>query len=157
MATAKMTVTPVLSSKVGYLEDIRDQIMTIFRFVIYNPGRISNLWEDKLISFRKLAAELEADRDVLVDHLESKIIRALTRMFANYTFEGDFKTEDYKEGNEDGRYKVIFNLFFTKSSDTVEMDTERKAGVISGSIAINPTTNSIVLNYDRSIETQGLM
>ena len=55
MTQVLTSVTQVLSSKVGYLTDVTEQIATMVRFIIMNPGWISSLWEKHLISFRKMS------------------------------------------------------------------------------------------------------
>ena len=151
------TVTPVLSSKVGYLSDIRDQIMTLFRFVIMNPGFTSSLWEDYLLSFRTMSASMEHDRDYFVNTLQNRVTATLSRMFSDYVFDGQFKSEDYDTDTNTGRYKVIFSVFYgpKQMTDAPTKDV-MEPGVISGTVTVDKTTNEITLMYDKTVETTTL-
>lgn len=144
-----ITVTPVLSSVVGYVEDIRDQISTLLRYLIMNPGRTSSLWEEKLISFRKLAAEYESDREVFAGVLAGKLKEILSRMFTDYTFDVNITASDYKEGVPDGRYTLTFDIFmlhYDKDGNRI-----REPALISGKINIG-LDNDIQLEYNRSLD-----
>ena len=162
MANEKTTVTPVLSSKVGYLTDIRDQVMTLFRFIIMNPGSTSSLWEKDLISFRKLAAQYEGDRDFLVNTLNEKVTRVLNDMFHDYSFQGEFRAENYDEDEGTGRYKVVFSILLVKNivvGGTVTPDNMEEAipAVISGTVTVDKPTNNIILKYDRTLDTNSFL
>ena len=37
------SITPVLSSSQSYLEDVRDQVMSLVRFAVMNPGHITEI------------------------------------------------------------------------------------------------------------------
>ena len=157
-AVERTTVTPVLSSKVGYLADIRDQIMTLFRFVIMNPGFTSSLWEDYLISFRTMSAELEADREYFVNSLQRRVIDTLSRMFNDYAFDGQFKSENYDKDGNTGRYKVIFSVFYgPKMLTEAPTQNQMEPGIISGTVTVDQTTNEILLTYDKTVETTSLV
>lgn len=68
-----ISITPTLSSSAGYLTDVRDQVMHFVKFFIMNPGGTSDLWEDRLYSFRYLSSKYDSDRDLFASTLESTV------------------------------------------------------------------------------------
>lgn len=147
MSQVLTSVTPVLSSKVGYLTDVTEQIATVVRFIIMNPGWISSLWEDNLISFRKLSATFEHDRTQFASQLSAATEQLLTTKFRDYRFDCNFKTSDYDSTNSDGRYTIGFNILIYPP-DSI---TEAKPGLVAGFININPIDNTIELKYDNTV------
>ncbi len=144
-----ITVTPVLSSVVGYVEDIRDQISTLIRFLIMNPGRTSSLWEDQLMSFRTLAAQHEDSRESFAGILEDKIKSTLKRMFRDYNFEVKVEPSDYIEGVDDGRYTLTFDIFMIHYDQ--HGNQTKEPAFISGKIKIGEN-NDILLEYNRTLD-----
>lgn len=150
-----ITVTPTLSSTSGYLQDIRDQIANLLRFMIYNPGRTSSLWNNEMISFRTLSAEYQNNRSNLVSMMKSRLSRSLNRMFPDYRFDIEVTTEDYdKNAGDDGRYTITIGIII----NGLDKDhPENQVGaVISGRISVDPTTNHIDLTFDKSFDTAEL-
>ena len=147
MTQVLTSVTPVLSSKVGYLTDVTEQIATLVRFIIMNPGWISSLWEKHLISFRKMSAQYEHDRAQFAAQLSSAVEQALIQKFRDYQFDCSFKTSDYDSAASDGRYTIGFNIFIYPPTSV----TEAQPGLVAGSININPIDNTIELKYDNSV------
>lgn len=139
-----ISVTPVLSSKIGYIADVTEQISTIVRFIIMNPGWISSCWENNLISFRKLAATYESNRSELANQLSARIRNLLSKKFTNFQFDCSFTTSDYIEGSQDGRYTIGFNILIYPP----ESATTPKPGLVAGSIIVDPNDGSIKLDYD---------
>lgn len=137
-----VSVTPTLSSVSGYLVDIRDQVSNLLRFMIMNPGGTSDLWEDNLISFRYISSSEESDRSSLCDTLKTTMSNILKRKFTDYTFEVDFYSENYS-AEDDGRYTVVFHITITNIDAPV---------IVSGTINVDPKTNSIELKYDKSVD-----
>lgn len=151
MGIPKTTVTPVLSSKVGYLEDVRDQIATIVRFIIMNPGWISSIWETNLISFRKMSSEYEGDRDELSRQLGSAVKKTLSNMFQDCNFDTDFKASDYDENVKDGRYAIAFNILIYPQASQATGQAE--PGLVAGSINVDPNTNDIYVTYEGDLSS----
>ena len=137
-----VSVTPTLSSVSGYLVDIRDQVSNLLRFMIMNPGGTSDLWEDNLISFRYISSSEESDRSSLCDTLKTTMSNILKRKFTDYTFEVDFYSENYS-AEDDGRYTVLFHISITNID---------APAIVSGTINVDPKTNSIELKYDKSVD-----
>lgn len=137
-----VSVTPTLSSVSGYLVDIRDQVSNLLRFMIMNPGGTSDLWEDNLISFRYISSSEESDRSSLCDTLKTTMSNILKRKFTDYTFEVDFYSENYS-AEDDGRYTVVFHITITNID---------APAIVSGTINVDPKTNSIELKYDKSVD-----
>lgn len=143
-----ITVTPTLSTKTGYVEDIRDQVATLVRFIIMNPGRTSELWEDYLISFRKMSSELEHLREGFASRLANVVQTTLNNMFQDYSFSCEFTTKDYTEGVSDGRYTITFSIMMRRNGDFNQIPV-----LISGSILADTQTNELSLTYDQSLDT----
>ena len=137
-----VSVTPTLSSVSGYLVDIRDQVSNLLRFMIMNPGGTSDLWEDNLISFRYISSSEESDRSSLCDTLKTTMSNILKRKLTDYTFEVDFYSENYS-AEDDGRYTVVFHITITNID---------APAIVSGTINVDPKTNSIELKYDKSVD-----
>lgn len=146
--TKKQSVTPVLSASAGYIEDVRDQVASLVRYVIMNPGFTSSLWENDLISFRKLASTYEGSRNEMIYFLSEKIKTILSAKFRDYYFDTDFKTEDYESGVPDGRYTVKFNISIAPITD----QTLTTSALVSGTIEVDMEKNDIILSYDKSLD-----
>ena len=150
------TVTPVLSSKQGYLVDVRDQVSTLIRNIIANPGWTSSLWEDRLVSFQKLAAAFEGDRGLLCGELKKRVSAILSASFPDYTFTTDFTSEDYHPDDEvesdqpSVRYTVKLKILMQRSSAE---DNGITSALISGKITIDKETGGIELLYDANQDT----
>lgn len=146
------TITPALSTKIGYIEDVRDQIATLIRFLIMNPGWTSSIWEDDMISFRNMSSRYEGNRDLLCGNLAQKVQASLNRMFKDYTCSCDFTHEDFEKDVSDGRYTVKFSVFIakTETTGTDGEQYEREPALISGDILVDPKNNDLTLSYDRT-------
>ena len=147
------SVTPVLSSSVGYLKDVHEQVSTLVRFVILNPGWTSSLWEDQLVSFRKISSTEDGDRHTFASTLSSRIRAVLSQKFREYRFETDFTVANYdptqSEGQDDGRYTITFSiLIYAPDSDNTAIP-----GMISGSIMVDEKSKELTLDYDKTDET----
>lgn len=158
----KLVVTPVLSTKVGYLEDVRDQIMTIVRFIIMNPGFTSSLWEEDMVSLRKLVAAHEADRENMCNQLSVSVNALFKRLFKDIETDCQFTTKNYDLDNnvdhDDGRYTVTFSIFITKIDQQAGApDINHEPALISGTIFVDPITNDISLKYERTADTHALI
>lgn len=150
-----ITITPTLSSTSGYLQDIRDQISNLLRFMIYNPGRTSSLWEKEMISFRTLSAEYQNSRSSLATMVNNRLTRSLNRMFPDYQFDVTVSTDDYDEKvGDDGRYTLTIGILINGlDPDHPENQT---GAVISGRITVDKVTNAISLTFDKSVDTAEL-
>lgn len=144
------TVTPVLSTKAGYVSDVRDQIATLLRFVIMNPGWISSIWDELLISFRTMSSKYEHDRTELSSNLQLRINETLKRMFADYNFDCEFTTEDLDPSKKEGdsQYTIKFSIMMTAPGESIQ-----ESALVTGSIEVDEKTNDIVVNYDRNQDT----
>ena len=152
MAQELISVTPVLSSKVGYLTDVNEQIATVVRYIIMNPGWISSCWENELISFRKLSARYEKNREEFAANLSGATQALLSKKFRNYQFDCSFKTSDYDSTQSDGRYTIGFNiLIYPPASIATALP-----GLVAGSIFVNPIDDTIVLKYDNDVNIANL-
>lgn len=149
-----ITVTPTLSTKTGYVEDVRDQVATLVRFVIMNPGRTSEIWEDSMLSFRNMSSRDEHLREGFATKLGSRIQSTLESMFTDYGFNCDFTTSDYEEGVSDGRYTVTFSIMMTPL--TSSGSRQEIPALISGSIKVDRKTNEIDLTYDQTLDSYSL-
>lgn len=145
-----ITVTPTLSTKTGYVEDIRDQVATLIRFIIMNPGRTSEIWEEDMLSFRTLSARYEGSREQFASRLGTLIENKCGRMFKDYVFTSNFSVEDYEEGTSDGRYTIMFDLSMMKTGQ--ESATSMPA-LISGAVTVDTDSNEIFLTYKQSMDT----
>lgn len=141
-----ITVTPALSTKAGYIEDVRDQISTLVRFIIMNPGWTSSIWEKDMISFRNMASKYEGDRENLASRLGDYVKSTIERMFTDLAASCDFTTSNYTTEQDDGRYIIQFNIFINKIGDATS-----EPALISGNIIVDPKTNDILLQYDKAV------
>lgn len=143
-----LSVTPTLSSASGFLTDVRDQVASLVRFIIMNPGGTSDLWEDQLISFRYIAAKSEGNRARLCSELASAVNRLLEHKFPDYVFDVNFTSENYSKEN-DVRYTVKFSIII----DSINGVTDRRAALVDGDIKVDKATNNILLNFSKSADT----
>ena len=143
-----ISVTPTLSSASGFLTDVRDQVASLVRFIIMNPGGTSDIWEDQLISFRTLASKYESSRSNLCSQLSSKVEDLLNRKVPDYAFDVNFTAEDYNE-DDNVRYTVKFSIII----DSVNGVENKRAALVDGDINVDKATNSIDLNFSKSADT----
>lgn len=144
-----ISITPVLSVSAGYVSDVRDQTMALVRNIIMNPGFTSSLWEDKLVSFRKLSAEFGHNRDELVGRLAARISQVLTTKFTDIDFIVNIRSDVINEAS----YKVIFDI--TISSIYGEDVTE--PALVSGQFIVDSNTYDITIQWNRSADTASLL
>lgn len=139
-------VTPVLSSSAGYIEDVRDQVMSLVRFVLMNPGYTSSLWEDRIVSFRKLVSEYENDKHVLTSELSSRINTLLSNKFRDCQITTNFIAQDIDPAN----YRVLFDITMTR----VEIDpSEEIPLLVSGQFSVNKDTYDIDIKWSKVPDT----
>ena len=146
-----IVVTPVLSTKAGYIEDVRDQIATFVRFLIMNPGWTSSLWEDRMISFRRISSEYEGNRDLFANVLAGRMQDALTRKFQDYISSVECTTEDYIKDTDDGRYTIKISIMIQKKSTDPNVFYSKEPALITGKIFVKPN-NQIALEYDSTTD-----
>lgn len=144
-----ISITPVLSVSAGYVSDVRDQTMALVRNIIMNPGFTSSLWEDKLVSFRKLSAEFGHNRDELVGRLAARISQVLTTKFTDIDFIVNIRSDVINEAS----YKVVFDI--TISSIYGEDVTE--PALVSGQFIVDSNTYDITIQWNRSADTASLL
>lgn len=147
-----ISITPTLSTHAGYLDDVRDQISNLLRYVIMNPGWTSSIWESDLISFRNMSSRLEFNRNTLASRLGDKIQTTLNKKFQDYTCSCQFSAQDVVEDTNDGRFSVSFDIFITKKNNS-GIDGEQysqEPALIAGDIVVNPKNQDITLRYDRT-------
>lgn len=147
------TITPVLSTTAGYLQDVRDQIAALLRFVVMNPGWTSSYWEDDLVSFRKLSSAYEADRAELAGRLQSAVESVLKRMFADQNFELNFSTGDLSETQETALYRISFDILMLTGSGE---ELLREPALVSGTITADPNTNDISIVFNESVNANSV-
>lgn len=148
-----VSVTPVLSSSSGYVTDVRDQVMSLVRFTIMNPGFISSLWEDNLVSFRKLSSTYDSDRDTFVAKINDAIASILRNKFTDYTFSCNFQVESVDEKQDDGRYTLKFDITITGGPSI----TQEIPAIVAGRVNVDNITNDISLIWERSEDTASLL
>lgn len=142
----KTTVTPTLSSTHGYLVDVRDQVSSLIRFVIMNPGWTSSIWEDKLLSARKFVAKYEQDRNTLASMLGSAVRETLQQMFNDYEISTEFTAADANE-EDDGQYLITFSVLIQKLGEP------QVGGMIAGNITTNEKTHDINIKFHKSLDS----
>lgn len=141
-----VSVTPTLSVNAGYLSDVRDQVMALMRFIVMNPGNTSSIWEEKLISFRKIAAEYEGDRNALISVLSSKINTLFKSKFTDCDITTSLKAEDV----DTVQYRVVFDITMTRIEKDV---TQEIPLIVSGQFLVNTETYDITIKWTRSSDT----
>lgn len=140
---ALTSITPVLSSSQNYLEDVRDQVMSIVRFAVMNPGHISDYWDNKLISCRMLAAAYEQDREYFVNVLNKRFNDLFGEKFRDCSVTANFTATNYNAKGDDGRFSVNFDI-------QINANNEVEGGIIRGNISVDPQTYDIKLKFDNS-------
>lgn len=76
-----MRAIPVLSTTKGYLTNNSDRAAYLLTFFIYNPGEVSDYFEDYLISLRDLASKNQQVPDALVSAVEGTLTKVYERYF----------------------------------------------------------------------------
>lgn len=78
------TVIPTLSiGPIQQLTSDQDKIAYIIKFALYNPGATSSMFEEELVSFRKLEAKYGEDGARLAQELGQKLSDVIFRYFGN--------------------------------------------------------------------------
>lgn len=142
-------MTPVLSSTVSYLTDVRDQVMSLIRFAIMNPGHISNLWDGELLSCRLLGAKYDFNKDRFVEQMNLEFNRLFSRKFPDLSIDANFYAKDYDETQSDGRFSLSFDVTIDKNGST-------EGALIQGDVNIDKSTYDIELNFKRSQDTASI-
>lgn len=143
------SITPVLSSSQSYLEDVRDQVMSVLRFAVMNPGHISDYWDDNLISCRLIAAEHEHDRDYFVNVLNKRFNDLFGKKFKDCSVNANFTSTAFNSKGDDGRFTVNFDI-------QISISNTEEGGIIRGNISIDPQTYDIKLKFDNSIDSKSI-
>ena len=111
---------PVLSTTIPYLTTRSDVGAALTKFLLLNPGRTSDMYEEFLLSFRTIASEFGQDRSGICQELQSRMYQALHRYFPDENIVTDFTTSDYDTTREgDPRYRVNFNVYFNNDNGTI--------------------------------------
>ena len=146
-----ISITPTLSSSAGYLTDVRDQVMHFVKFFIMNPGGTSDLWEDRLYSFRYLSSKYDSDRDLFASTLESTVKNFLSIKFRDYNFDCEFSVSDYQKDVKNGLYTIAFKIAIEPMSST-----GFESAFITGDITTDKKTNEIKLKFSNTTDTASL-
>lgn len=113
--------TPTLSTSISYLTDRSDVASAMIQYSLLNPGRISDFYNELLISFRTIASEFGDNKDAICSELKRKFHSALKNYFPNDDINCEFTTAPYDENNpDDPRYRVKFDIYFTLNDGTIQ-------------------------------------
>lgn len=124
---------PLLSSTINKLTDVQEITAALVRYVLLNPGGVTDCFEDENLSFRTLASTYESDKDSLCSALKTGFTKALQRYFPDYTVNADFTHSFYNDDPAEMRYNISFDITYidadgntvpgiTKEVFTVESD-----------------------------------
>lgn len=142
------SITPVLSTTVGYLTDVRDQIAYLLRYFIMNPANVSDVY--RTISMRDLAAQFQSDRNEMAIECSKAFQNLLIRKFPDYTFNVKFTASDYIEGVDDTRYKLEVSIYITNHPAAGLMNT---SAIVSGAIEVDPLTYDITIKLADDLDS----
>lgn len=132
---------PTLNTAISYLTDRSDIASFLIQYSLLNPGRISDFYNDLLISFRTIASEFGDNRDAICSELKNKFTTILSRYFPNDSITCEFTTAPYDENTpDDPRYRVKFDIYFTLEDGTIQ------PAVMSGHFNVDENFN-ITLNF----------
>lgn len=119
-----MAVIPTLhSGPTQVLKNKDDIVAYIIRHSLMNPGFTSSFIEGRLISFRKLEAEYETDREGLAEAYSSKLKIAFQNLFPDDNISVTVDTYDI----DDAKYGLTINV----------TDTSAVPLVVSGKIEVS--------------------
>jgi len=88
------------------LTDTQKKLWSIIAFVFNNPGAISNVMEEEVVSFRKLNAEFGSNRESLAVELQQSLETIVRRVFPD---EG-FLVSVFAEPIDEVKYTLIINI-----------------------------------------------
>lgn len=138
-----VSITPVLTSTVGYLTDVRDQVMSVLRFALMNPGRISSLWDDDLISCRTTGARYEHSVTQFVAQLQNQFNTLFQRKFTDIQVQCELSADNLYEGKDNGQLAITFDIH-------INQDGKDEGGILTGDILVDTDTYDMKLNFTRS-------
>ncbi len=138
-----ISVTPVLTSTVGYLTDVRDQVMSVLRFALMNPGHISSLWDQELISCRTTGARFEHNAEQFVSSLQNEFNTLFQRKFTDVQVQCELSASNLEEGIDNGQLAITFDI-------QINQDGVVEGGILSGDITVDTDTYDMKLNFTRS-------
>ncbi len=101
MYMATSTIVPVLSTVKGYLDNPNDKAAYLITFFIYNPGGVSNFFEDTNGSLRMIAYEYQQDPLEMATQVEHRLQTIFNRNFPERIVQVSVKHKDidgYKYG-----------------------------------------------------------
>lgn len=146
-----VTVTPVLHSSIGYLDDVKGQIASFIRFLIMNPGRTSSLWEKDMVSLRGLAARYQNSRNDIVSALNIAFSNAFERMFPGLSIDTKISAKDYDaDSGDDGRYTITISCLITGHDP--DHPEQTVSALVTNMIDVDPDTYEIKLRYEKNLD-----
>jgi hypothetical protein len=88
-------VTPILNNtSKDLLEDVESVLWHLVRFSLENPGETSTLFETELVSFRKIEAQHENDREGTAEAYAEALRNAVAQYYPNEGIGVNIETED---------------------------------------------------------------
>jgi hypothetical protein len=125
------TVLPTLHNRsTPELRTPGDIAAYLIRFMFTNPGRTSEHYEDRMVSFQQLAADYESDRESLAGAVQNRLQTAMYQYFPNMGISVSVRYETI----EDPYYRLIINIV---DSDNNPVMVGTKVDIQNGLISIN--------------------
>lgn len=84
MADTEVSIIPTLDGGPDEILTTPEQNLAyLVRHLLYAPGSTSSIYEDQLLSFRKLEAQHHSDRSGLIDAIKRQLQAAVQRRYDN--------------------------------------------------------------------------
>jgi hypothetical protein len=129
-------VTPILENTSNDLLEEQEAVLwQIVRFALENPGETSELFENELISFRKLQATFGNDREGLAAAFQQAIQIVITQYYPNDSISVSVETEDRSELS----YALQIAITNPQGDSLLTIDP----------VVVNEEGDSIDINYSR--------
>ena len=127
------TVLPTFhNSSTSILRTPGDVAAYLIRFMFTNPGRTSEHYENRMISFQKLMASYEHDRDALAEAVQGQLQMALYQYFPELRLSVTVHHEIVSEN----WYKLIISIV---DGNSIPVMSGTKINIQNGIITIDPS------------------
>ena len=112
-------VVPQLDINAPVAENNSDKMVSLLKFLMFNPGWISSWYDDHLLSMRKSMAQFTEDSSKLVPNLQQMINEAIHHYYPDYHC--DIKVIREDENNPD----YSMDIFILNSFNEVVIQLDR--------------------------------
>lgn len=115
-------VVPQLDINAPVAENNSDKMVSLLKFLMFNPGWISSWYDEHLLSMRKSMAKYTENSSTLVPALQEKINTAIHHFYPDYHCSIDVIRDDPNDPN----YTMDISIRNSFNELVIQLDRVRK-------------------------------